>query len=313
LSLSPTATSTSIAGRPSRFALGAGLATVLLFWAGNYIVGKITLTHMSALTLVSFRFELSAALLLGMYFAQRRRTPLRARDVWRFAYLGLLGFGINQGCYVFGLAHTTSQHSVVIVALDPILILLLASAMKLEKLTAAKAIGMVICFFGVLLLETERGSPMHSPLLAGDLITFAGAMGFSLYTVLGKRVSGAYDTLSMNTFNATAAAILFLPLALHEGIRLDWKGVGWAGWAGLFYMGALAGVTSYLLFYWLLRHMEASRVVAMLYFQPVVVFLLSVPLLGERLTWRVVASAALVVLGVYLAERVSARERRRQA
>ena len=304
MATSPALSSSSTPGRPSSVVLAAALAAVLLFWSGNYIVGKIALAHMSALTLVSFRFELSAVLLLGMYLSRRKRTALRPGDVWTFVYLGLLGFAVNQGCYMFGLAHTTSQHSVVIVALDPILILMLASALKLERLTFAKVIGMVICFFGVLLLETEHGSPMHSPLLTGDLITFAGAMGFSLYTVLGKRVSQSYDSLSMNTFNATSTAVLFLPVAVRQGMALDWKGVGWAGWAGLLYMAVLAAVTAYLLFYWLLRNMEASRVVAILYLQPVIVFLLSIPLLGEHLTWRVVASAGLVITGVYLAEHV---------
>jgi drug/metabolite transporter (DMT)-like permease len=51
--------------------------------------------------------------------------------------------------------------------------------------------------------------------------------------------------------------------------------------------------------------MDASRVVAVNYFQPVVVFLLSIPILGEHPTVRLLASAALVLLGVYLAERVS--------
>jgi drug/metabolite transporter (DMT)-like permease len=78
------------------------------------------------------------------------------------------------------------------------------------------------------------------------------------------------------------------------------------GWAGLFYMASLSAVAGYLLFYWTLRHMDASRVVAVNYFQPVVVVLLSIPLLGERPTPRLLASAALVILGVYLAERVGA-------
>jgi len=42
----------------------------------------------------------------------------------------------------------------------------------------------------------------------------------------------------------------------------------------------------------------------------VCVFLLSIPILGERLTPRLLASAALVLLGVYLAEHISRREPR---
>ena len=115
--------------------------------------------------------------------------------------------------------------------------------------------------------------------------------------------------ISMNTFNAAVGAIVFLPVAARQGIRLHWKAVGWTGWAGLLYMAALSAVAGYLLFYWLLQHMEASRVVAVNYFQPVVVVLLSIPLLGERPTPRLIASAALVLLGVYLTERISRRSR----
>ncbi len=175
------------AKRPSSFWLAMGLAAVLLVWSINYIVGKITLAHIDPMTLAAFRSELVAGMLLAIYFAQRRRTPLRSRDIWTFTYLGFLGYAVNQGGFVIGLGHTTSEHSVVIIAASPILILLLASAMKLESLTPAKVLGMAICFLGVVLLETEDGSPTHSPLLVGDLITLAGTLGFAAYTVLSKK------------------------------------------------------------------------------------------------------------------------------
>ena len=295
--------------RPSTFLLALGLIAVLLAWSINYIVGKITLTHFDAWTLASFRFQISAVVLLALYFSQRTRTPLRARDLWTFAYLGFFGYAINQGSFVVGLSLTTSDHSAIIVALGPILILAMARGMRLETLTAGKILGMLTSFSGVLLLETEQGSPLHSPLLVGDLITLAGTLGYSIYTVLAKRVAGSYDTISVNTFNASIAAILWLPLALRQGSRLNWAGVGLVGWAGLLYMVLCSAVGGYLLFYWLLRHMDASRVVVVNYLQPVVVVLLSVPLLAERPSLRLLASGALVLLGVYLTEHASARER----
>jgi drug/metabolite transporter (DMT)-like permease len=277
--------------------LPLGLGTVLLLWSVNYIVGKITLVHMDAVTL--------AVLLLVIYLTKRERTPVRRSDIWIFTYLGFFGYVVNQGCFIVGLGSTTSDHSAALIASSPIIILLLASAIGLERLTVAKSLGMAICFIGVVILETEHGSPAHSPLLAGDLITLAGVIGFSAYTVLGKKVARRYDTVSMNTFNAAAAAILLMPLALRQGVRLDWRSVGWVGWTGLLYMASLSAVAGYLLFYWLLRHMDASRVVVVTYLQPVVVVLLSIPLLDERPTMRLLVSATLVLLGVYLAERVS--------
>jgi drug/metabolite transporter (DMT)-like permease len=185
----------------------------------------------------------------------------------------------------------------------------MARAMGLETLTPGKVFGMLISFCGVIVLETDSGSPLHSPLLLGDLISLAGTLGYSIYTVLAKRVAGTYDTISINAFCATAGAIVWLPVALCQGSRLSWSGVGLAGWAGLLYMVLFSSVGGYLLFYWLLRHMEASRVVVVNYFQPVLVVLLSIPLLAERPTVRLLVSGVLVLLGVYLTEHASARER----
>jgi drug/metabolite transporter (DMT)-like permease len=49
--------------------------------------------------------------------------------------------------------------------------------------------------------------------------------------------------------------------------------------------------------------MSASRIAAVSYLQPIVVILLSVALLGENPTRNLLLGTALVLLGVYLAER----------
>lgn len=303
MSVTPAAPSNQSARRPSEAFLIASLVFMLLLWSVNYIAGKIALRTMDPITLASFRLEVAALIMIPVYFAQKNRSPLRARDLWPFFYLGFFGVVINQGLFTVGLNYTTSDHSAVIIAVGPLIILLLARAMKLEALTAAKIIGMAISFFGVFLLETEQGSPRHSPLLLGDLITLGGTFGFSIYAVLGKRLADRYDAISMNAFNCFAAAILLLPVTVRQAVHLDWKGVGWGGWLGMLYMAAASSVAAYTIFYWALRYMTASRVAVMSYFQPVVVIVLSVAFLGEHPTRNLLVGTALVLVGVFLAER----------
>jgi drug/metabolite transporter (DMT)-like permease len=210
---------------------------------------------------------------------------------------------VNQGLFTVGLNYTTSNHSAVIIAVGPIIILLLARALKLEALTTAKVVGMAISFVGVYLLETESGSPAHSPFLFGDLITFGGVIGFSAYAVLGKRVAAQYDAVAMNTFNCVAAALLLLAITIRQSIHLDWHHVTLSGWLGMIYMAAGSSVGAYTIFYWVLRYMTASRVGAVSYFQPIVVILLSMAFLGERPSRMLLEGTALVLVGVFLAER----------
>jgi drug/metabolite transporter (DMT)-like permease len=191
----------------------------------------------------------------------------------------------------------------VILATGPVLVLLLACAIKQEAFTTAKIVGTALAFGGVILLESEHGLLARSPLLIGDLITFVGTSSFAFYVVFSKNVARQYDSLSMNTSNLVVGAVALLPLALRQGLHLDWKAVGWAGWAGLFYMSAFSSVAAYLLFYWTLRHMSASRVAAVNYFQPLGAIVFSAIFIGEVPTRFLLAGAALVLIGVYLAER----------
>lgn len=303
---SPSTEFDSTSKRPSVLLLASTLGLMLFLWSFNYIAGKIALRHLDPISLACFRIELAAIIMLPIYFSRRHRAKLRLRDLWPFAYLGFVGVLVNQGLFTVGLNYTTSAHSAVIIAIGPIIILILARIMKLEAITPAKILGMAVAFAGVFLLEAENGSPAQSPFLRGDVITLCGTVGFALYAVLGKKVAEQYDAIAMNTFNCVAAGIMLLPLTVRQGMHLDWWGVGWAGWLGTIYMAAASSVAAYTLFYWVLRYMSASRVATISYLQPVVVILLAVAFLNDHPTRNLLLGTALVLLGVYLAERGTA-------
>ncbi len=82
---------------------------------------------------------------------------------------------------------------------------------------------------------------------------------------------------------------------------------------GLLYMAAISSVAAYTLFYWALRYMEASRVAAVNYFQPVGAILVAAIFLREVPTRYLLLGGVLILLGVYLAERSKAVGRRKWA
>jgi drug/metabolite transporter (DMT)-like permease len=292
--------------RPSSLILGLACAAMLVMWSFNYVAGKIALRHMDGLTLASFRVPLAALIMIPFFFRRRSAKPLQLRDIWILSYLGFF-LCLNQVFFTVGLAYTTSGHSSMILGFGPVIVLLLASAFKLERLTTAKSLGMVVAFAGVAILATEQGLDIrHSSTLAGDLFTLAGTSLFSFYVVLGKKVAGRYDSLTMNAVNLFAGAVLVAPLAVHQAAHLNWANVGWAGWTGLFYMSAFSSVAAYVLFYWVLRYMEASRVTAVNYFQPVGAIVVAAIFLGEQPTRYLLIGGALILLGVYVAERAKA-------
>ena len=68
-------------------------------------------------------------------------------------------------------------------------------------------------------------------------------------------------------------------------------------------MAVLSSVVAYLIYYWALRHMDASRLAATTYIEPVLAMILGAIFLGEHFTPHVLTGGALVLTGVYITER----------
>lgn len=274
----------------------------VLGWSFNFIIAKITLRYINPYALTSFRIVLSGILMLPIYFSRPHRKRLNRKDLWNFAVLGFFGVVINRGLFIVGLDYTTAGHSALIVATGPILILLLARAYQLEKVTRAKLVGMATCFAGVAILVAGEELHRHAGTWIGDLIALGGTFGFALYTVLAKKVARQYDTISMNTFCNLAGAIFLLPMSMREAVRLNWAAVGTVGWLGLAYTVLVSSIGAYLIFFWALAHLPASRLAVFTYLEPPLAALLAVVLLGERASHVLLIGGGLILGGVYLAE-----------
>jgi len=303
---------------PSRAAIAISISLLMAIWAINFLVVKVGLRHLPALTFASFRivaagfFMLAIAPLcrrLPMFSSENRGSrpsTYSLNDYWIFAYLGLFGVSINQFCFTIGLRYTSVTHSSIIVGMAPIYTLTLAVLLRLERLTWRKAVGMAIAFTGVAILASSTGMSQHSPTLLGDAVTMCGSLGFSMYVVLGKRVAAKYDPLTMTTWNFIFGALIVLPIALQQAVSIHflqtWRFIPWQAWACLAFTGLFSSVLAYLFYFWLLRYLEASQLASFSYLLPVSASALSILFLGERGSYLELLGGALALAGVYWIE-----------
>ena len=301
---------------PSRPVIAASIGVLVVVWSGNFIAAKIGLLYLPPLPMASFRVALAGVIMIPVYFSclrlsafaeavELRKRGFDARDFWIFAYLGFFGVTINQMCFTIGLHFTSVRHSAVIVGLSPIYILVLVVLFGLERPTGHKVVGMLIALAGVAVLASEHGISTHSASMEGDAITMAGSLGFAMYGVLGKRVAGKYDTLTMTAFTHFAGALIVLPLAIREAWALYVAGhlqQPWQVWAALLYMAVFSSALAYVFYFWLLRYLEASQLGAFTYLMPVLATILGIVWLGEKGSWTQVLGAAMALGGVYWIE-----------
>jgi drug/metabolite transporter (DMT)-like permease len=297
--------------------MAAAIAFVVIVWAFNFIAAKVGLRYLPPLTMASFRVTLAGLSMVPAYLVCSRwpafanARPMRSqgltrRDLWTFAYLGFFGVVVNQMCFTMGLRYTSVSHAAVIVGMGPIYTLMLAVLFRLERATWHKVVGMAIALVGIAVLASENGISARSPSLLGDAITMSGSIGFATYAVLGKRVAGRYDALTMVAFNHFAGAIIILPVALRQARQLGpfsrWRAIPWPAWAAVVFMAVFSSALAYLLYFWLLGYLEASQLSAFTYLLPVLAVILGILLLGERGSLMQIIGGILALGGVYWVE-----------
>jgi drug/metabolite transporter (DMT)-like permease len=284
---------------------------ITFFWAANIVAGKLVLHAMNDLALAQVRVSAGAILFVAGLLMKRGWVALRlTRREWGFlALTAFFGITVNQIFFITGIDRTSAAHSGLIVALGPVMVLILSCAMRLEALTAVKAVGAVVALSGVGVLAAGRAAQSGGATWFGDFLLFVGRLAFAYYTILMKEVVARYDGLALNAIVFVMGAIFLLPISAKSLTRVAWTALPAEAWWGVAFMVIFGTFAAYLIYAFALTELTASRVAAFAYLQPVMAAGLGAWLLREALTWRVVAGGAMILLGVYLAERERGEER----
>ncbi len=290
---------------PPAALLYSSLVVMVLFWSLNYVVSKVALRHFPPLLLAGLRTMIAGAVMVPVYaFAATRdpkHQPLRLADLPVLCALGVFGVAMNQFFFVVGVNLTSVGHTGIINGLGPILVLLIAAGVRQERITVGKAIGMAIALGGLAILE--RGRAGSAATFTGDALVFIGSAAFAVFAVFGKSVTGRYGAVTVNAVAYFSGAILLTPLTVWQWRGFSLDSPGWAGWLSILYMAVFSSIICYLIFYWALRHIPASRVSAFQYLQPLFAAVLAFALLGEPITTALAGGGALVLAGVFVTER----------
>ncbi len=290
---------------PSHWRLYSLIGLMTFLWALNFIVAKFAVRQIPPLMAAGLRTGLAGILILPIYFWERKTKGVAAwtkADVPMLMFLGMFGVALNQLFFVLGISRTSVAHAAIMIGITPILVLAIASAIGQESLSAGKLLGMALALAGVVALQFSPSKGAVTT-VAGDFFIFLASVTFALFTVMGKRVVGNFSSITINTFAYVGGGLFLLPLTLWQSVGFPFQQLSWATWASVLYMAAFPSVLCYLIYYYALTYIPASRVSAFSYLQPLLATLLAIPLLGENPTTSLVAGGCLVLVGVFVAER----------
>lgn len=286
--------------RKLRGKVAAAFAAVYLIWGSTYLAIRFVEESLPPFFMAGTRFLIAGLILYVLTRLRGARRETRADWGKMFVTGGLMLLG-GHGAVVWAEQVVPSGLTALLVGTVPLWIAIMDWVWNRSKPNAKVAAGLVLGFFGVMLLVGGVGSLGASSVdIVSAAILVSGAFLWANGSLYSRSTKLSASPLLGTAMEMTAGGLLLLLASLITGewtrVRLDLVSVhSAASWVYLIIFGSLIGFTSYI---WLLKMVSPSQVSTYAYVNPIVAMLLGWWLANEPITLRNIVAAAIILAAV---------------
>jgi drug/metabolite transporter (DMT)-like permease len=272
-----------------------------LIWGSTWLFIKIGLSDLPPFTFAGIRFVIASTILFVIIAARRISLPRRRSDWMLLASTGILSFSLNYGLVFWGEQYVSSGLAALLQATIPAFGLVIAHFyLPGEQMTAAKIFGVVMGVAGVGVIFSNQLSVAGTRALAGCAALVVGSACAAYANVLVKARGAKLEPAIL----AGGQMVFGLIPLLLVGILLEGNPIHfhWTRMAivCLFYLAIVGSVLAFLLYYWLVQHMDVTKTMLVALVTPVTAVILGVMILKEDLNWRTFVGGAMIISGIGL-------------
>ncbi|CAM4236157.1 DMT family transporter [Paenibacillus typhae] len=255
----------------------------------------------SAPASVQGMYRLLFTSLLMLPFARPYSAAAFALKKKDWLLLGFSGFmlALHFLLWMGSLKFTSVASSTMIMALEPVFIMIGSYVLYKEKSTKSAILGLGIAIFGTVFIGWGDIG-LSADNIKGDLLSVGGTVAVSVHMMVGQRLVSRMPSYLYSLIVFISASFVFAVYNLAAGIPFfDYPPKEW----GIFVLLAIVPtVFGHILFNWLLQYVSATTVSMNILGEPVGASILAFLLLGEKLNGLQWAGGILVMggLAVYL-------------
>lgn len=260
----------------------------------SFLVGRFFLAIIFSLPIVIY-LELKH---------KKIRKHFTLKNILKIIPLEILGTFIALYLLYQGLDRTSAIESSLIAITWPVLVTLGGIWFFKEKEEKHELAGLILALIGTVILVGEPLLRNHgfSGTLTGNLYVLGQNFAIAAYYLLAKKHYQGINKWLVTHISFWVGLISFGALALLSGQSLIWQAGFWPT-AAVVYMGIFGSIIGLTLYLKGQDKIEASEASLFTYLQPVFSVPMAIILLSESIHPTEILAIAIIILGVYLAEK----------
>ena len=196
------------------------LFLAVLFWAGNFIVGKYASYYqIPPFSLNFYRWFFAWLILLPFTFAEIISKKNYILENYKFyILLGITSVTIFNSIVYYSLNFTQVISGVLMISTIPVMIMFISSILKIEKTNIFQILGVICSFVGVMLIITKANFDLlvNLDFNKGDLTMVIAMLSWATYSALLKKRKHELSQLSLLEVIITFGLIFLIPIYITE-------------------------------------------------------------------------------------------------
>lgn len=250
-----------------------------------------------------FLFGVTARMSLGLLFSSvllmllsQRRLPLDALARKTYLFAGIAIYGAMLSVY-WASQYISSGFISVIFGLNPIVTGILAALWLNERsLTKAKMLGVLFGVLGLFVIF-KQAIALDDKASLGIAGVFLSVLLHSWSSVWFKKLEVNLTALEITQGGLMVSVPLYLlTWYVFQGVLPD--EISHRSLGSIFYLAVFGSVLGFMMFFYILKHVDVSRVSLITLITPVLALFLGYALNNETLTTSIWAGTALIMLGM---------------
>ena len=196
------------------------LFLAVLFWAGNFIVGKYASYYqIPPFSLNFYRWFFAWLILLPFTFKEIISKKNYILENYKFyILLGITSVTIFNSIVYYSLNFTQVISGVLMISTIPVMIMFISSILKIERTNIFQILGVICSFVGVIFIITKANFDLlvNLDFNKGDLTMVVAMLSWATYSALLKKRKHELSQLSLLEVIITFGLIFLIPIYITE-------------------------------------------------------------------------------------------------
>lgn len=276
----------------------------VLFWSGNFVVGRYIRGDIEPIELAFFRWIFVFIIILPVLIKNFKTISNSVKNNFKILLLlSFLGITLFNTILYTGLSATTSTNALIINSCIPIVIIVLSYFILKQNITLIQGIGIIFSTLGViyLVLKGDIGVIYTLEFNEGDFWIIISSLTWALYSVIVKFKPKDLNDLEFFATIVTIGLILLTPIYLVQGYEFQEQiKIVKNNFFIFIYVSVFASVLSYYFWHYGIKEIGANKTSQFTHLMPLFGSFLAYIFLGETLELYHIIGMFLIATGIYL-------------